>query len=183
MPINSKWFRDLLADKKISANKFAELNNFQRTGLSKMINGVYEMSPEVMAAFSSYFGVAYEVVARHAGLPVPKVMTRMVRIIGQVEKTGRVVKAAKGEMVDRPAGASDATVALAMPGFYDWVVYYNPSKRVEPEAFGRLAVCELESGGRYLRVLERGRLKALCGADIIEGKVVSASPVIGIKTV
>jgi len=183
MAVDSKWFRDRLADKEVSANAFAELIPIHRSALSKMLNGRQEMSPEVIGAFATFFGEPYETVARHAGLPVPRVSHKSVRVVGLVEKTGRIAKH-RGDLVERPPSANDDTVAIAMPGFFDWVAYYTPSpRRVDPDAYGRLSVCELESGTKYLRVLERGKLKALCGADVIEGKVVSAAPVIYIKTV
>src|SRR6185312_1346211 len=122
MAVDSKWFRDRLADKEVSANAFAEIIPIHRSALSKMLNGRQEMSPEVIGAFATFFGEPYETVARHAGLPVPRVSHKSVRVVGLVEKTGRIAKH-RGDLVERPPSANDDTVAVAMPGFFDWVAY------------------------------------------------------------
>ncbi len=188
MRIDSKWFRERLADMDLSANKFAKLVGADKASISRILNGRQPMPVEIVNEFAARFGETTETVMRYAGLPVSKPSHKMVRVVGIAEKTGRI-KVTKGETrtVERPLAANDSTVAIAMPDFYDWydwVAFYNPSRRVEHDAFGRLSVCELDNETRYMRVLERGdKLKAICGRDAIEGQsVVNASPVIFIKT-
>lgn len=192
--VDTKWFKDRLADKGISLRKLATSLSINHTFLSKSFRGERRLQPQEAADVARILGVPFQDVIERAGVELPKEPGTAVTIVGTVNSVGEISNAVKGpRRAERPVRAPDDTAALriAAPGsaLDGWIAYYVPSVRIEPEAVGRLSVVGVAGDGRFLRVLtkgyERGKwaLKGLTLGmeDVAEIGVEWAAPVIWLR--
>lgn len=134
----------------------------------------------------------FDETAREIGFDIPLQKTD---VIGVIRSDGRVttITGRAGELVASLPGSTPMTRALIfespsgpLAGYHGMALHYRPTKSIDAEAYGRLAVIEVE--GEPMAVigqLERGQRGALrvtlLTGEKIEGKpVLSAAAIEGI---
>src|SRR5689334_12141934 len=147
MSVDVKWFKDRMADQKISQAKIAQALGMQRSGITKLFRKEkpQRFTLEIVNGFAAMLGVPAEEVMTAAGFRPPRETRAMVPVVGAVGIDGKV-KPAKGE-AERPDKGADslAAVRVEAPGdeLDGWLAYYVPGSRLDPEAVGRLSVVGL----------------------------------------
>jgi transcriptional regulator with XRE-family HTH domain len=196
--INTAWFKDRLADKKISQRKLARLLDLDPAGVSYMLRGLRAMKLEEAAAIATLLGQPLDEVLRHAGVPPPKEGKYMIRVGGHIDATGVVhIGSSKGErLIVAPPGLPEDAIALrfqtsvsAAMMMNGWVVYSASPGARKGEA-GSLCVAQIIRGPMVLGLLERGYgaglwnvLPWVPGGVALEGVMLEhCAPVLWIKT-
>jgi transcriptional regulator with XRE-family HTH domain len=162
--VDTKWFRDRLADRGLSANRLAAEMGLHKTAMSRLLNGARGWDPQEAAEIARLLGVPLTDVLRKAGIDIPAHEgKKTVPIVGSVGPSGLVKMGgvAAPRVAERPPGSHEDTIALrvAAPGSWAdaWVCYVVPSTRIEPDAVGRLSLVTVLGGDKMLRVLHRGK--------------------------
>lgn len=197
--VDSKWFKDRLADQQLSARKAGMMVGLDATALAKVFAGTRRLQMGESVALARILRVPIDELLKHAGMQ-PAASRRAIRISQFADHGGLVGSDAPANggprTIEPPPGVpcDTAAVALRIPNSVadGWVAFYAPTARLEPEAVGRLAVVGLKNGKRYLRVLEQGfehgrwDLVAFApgqGVPTIRGVVVAwAAPVLWLRT-
>jgi transcriptional regulator with XRE-family HTH domain len=162
--VDTKWFRDRIADRGLSARKIAKMLRMDAPAMSRMLNGKRKMQTDEAADLAGILGEPLDQVLRRAGIQVALESKATVWLTGVVNAQGEIspVGTGKPRSVERPGkGPEDLTgVLLRAPGNPKdgWVAYYVPSTRLEPDAVGRLSVVETSTNKsrQYLTVLTKG---------------------------
>lgn len=189
IPVDSQWFTDRLAERRLSLRGLAKLMEMSPSSLSLRLNGRYKITMEEATVMANLLGVTFEEIVLRAGIKVPKDPSRSVRVVGHV--TAGVVKMTKtGGSVARPIPLPGGVVAIkggsigvARGVEGGWTFFYNPSHKLQPEAVGQLSVVEGVSQ-TWLGVLERGsergswNVRGVFGGGVEGVKVGCASPVL-----
>lgn len=196
--INTAWFKDRLADKKISQRKLAKLLDLDPAAVSYMFKGTRAMKLDEAAAIATLLGQPLDEILRHAGVVPPKEGKYMIRVGGFIDSAGHVhIGGAKGErLIVAPPGLPEDALALrfqtsisAATMMNGWIVYAAgaSTRRLEP---GCLCIAQVSNRGPLVvGLIERGYsngtwnvLPWVPGGQAMEGVgVESASPVLWVK--
>lgn len=199
-PIDTKWFKALLADKGVNQRKIAATLALDPSSVSLMLRGKRRLQLPEAAAMANLLGVPLDDVLLHAGIDPEAGARDSTPIMGWVGLDGEAhMRRPDGpKRVPAPAGMPEDAVALRYQGedaMDGWIAFYVPREEgIDAEAVGRLCVVQLApagKGARYVRVLKRGYgrgLWTLGGIRAMESaiesvSVVSAAPVVWIKAV
>lgn len=186
--INTRWFQDQLADRKMSQRKLAQMLQLDPAAVSLMLRGLREIRLEEAAEMARILGIPLDDILAQTGIDLPREGgVDTCPVMGWIDTRGGVHNAAPAgpRHVARPPGAADGTVALryVTEDWRDgWIAYFRPVDYVMPEAMGRLAVVEHSvTGVRSVRIVKHGyeagqfRLADPIAADTGIGKLRSAS--------
>lgn len=164
--IDTRWFKDRLADRDLTQRKVAATLDLDPAAVSLLLKGVRRMQIDEAARMAELLGVTLDEVMAHAGIEPPLEARGTVPIVGWVADDGEVHpgRIAAPRRAPLPPLMHADTVALRLqmtPGEFSmmdgWLMYYAPEDRVVPEAVGRMAVVQLAAKGpRYVRILNRG---------------------------
>lgn len=192
--VDTRWFQDQLADRKISQRKLAGFMGLEQSAVSLMLRGKRGTSAEESATLARILGVPLDTVLVHLGVDLPREPGGdTVPVEGSLDSKGMVHATKQGpSRVVAPPGAAEGTVALRVMSddWRDgWLFYYRPVDYIMPEALGRLAIVELaQSGMKALRVVKHGyepgqyRLVRTLGSGAMEtAQIVSASMITWMK--
>lgn len=159
--MNTEWFRQLLATKKLSQRKLAKLMELDPAAVSLMLRGQRRMTNEEAHQVSVILGVAITEVLRQAGIEVIDDVRR-VKVTGYVDK-GEVVTLFPRRTHDKvvgPADCPEGTYALQKraPGHpHDgWMLFVSPSEDDPRAHLGQLCCIALENGEHVVAFLQRG---------------------------
>lgn len=163
--INTRWFRRVLEDNKISVREYDRLTK-QATGTSsRLFRGRRHFGLEDAETFVRLTGANLVDVLRNAGLEMDNVQgERMVEVVGWIDSTKRLHLKAKGsKFVPAPPDATEATLAYrywcegsAIESLHGAVIYFRPLDRITPAMLGRWCVVRLADGRELVRILNRG---------------------------
>jgi hypothetical protein len=194
MPVvDREWFFAKMAAKPISLRSLAKLMGLLPASLSRRLAGGVRITLEEVGELARHLDQPYEDVLRAAGVTELSDGEAKAPVVGLLDVHGERVSKDGGSppRVPRPASAHVDTVALRVdaPGHFTdgWLMFYTPSKRVEPEAVGRLAVVGYSGTKMAVRVMSRGadrgrwKLGPLLGGQVLEVALEWAAPVIGIR--
>lgn len=191
--INTVWFVDRLAVRKISQRKLASLMDMDASAVSLMLNGKRKMSAQEAGEVARLLGVTVEEVMRHAGIAVPVDTEKSVPVVGYVGDRMEVrFGRPKGpQTAVAPPECSKGCQALRVHahGFMEgWLVFYFPTGGVSLEAVGRLCVVQpVDEGVSYLKMVGRGYdagwhlLSGPGGGEPQHVRLESAAPVVWMK--
>lgn len=162
-PINTKWFRDQLADRGMSQRSLARLINLDPAALSLMLRGRRAMKLEEAGNIARLLGVPVAEVLHHAGVEISS-LGASVAITGWLDPHGEVHFEPDLGEVDRPHDLpSDVTAIQCRTAGSDldymdgWLLYVSkPSQPVATEHIGRLCLVRIAAGVVYLAQLRRG---------------------------
>lgn len=191
--INTRWFKQRLADCQISQRQLAKLLNIDPAAMSLMLAGRRKMQLHEATAMAAKLGVPMDTVLGAAGIAPPTTGRAYLLLAGTIRPNGTVsMTAPEGpRRVERPTGSPEGTVALRIDDrgpLHRWTAYYVSTDQLDPAAVGRLAVIQPAEGSRVFAVLQHGStnqvwtLQPLFGVKASEDvRVRWASPVTWLK--
>lgn len=198
--IDGSWFKDELARVDSSVRKLAKHLHMDPSAVSRRFKGEHKISLEEAAEIARYIGQPLMTVIQKAGIPKSAMSPRnsgYVKITEVIDVDGNVYEnpEKKGEFVQGPPDASDDLIAARIDTFSTpmehtdgWVVFYLPQKGVSPDVIGKTCIVETKDEQFKLRIVKRARERGLYrvlgidGADYGTESIISASPVLWIKT-
>lgn len=191
--MNTEWFRQLLAAKKLSQRKLATLMELDPAAVSLMLRGQRKMTNAEAHQLSIILGVAITEVLRQAGIEVIDDVRR-VKVTGYLDSNWEVTLFPKRthDRVIGPADCPDGTYALQyrMPGspLDGWMAFVSPSEDDPRAHLGRYCCIALETGDHVVGIVNRGYrsgsfnlLKPFGESLRTDAPVAWASPILWLK--
>ena len=167
MPIDTRWFQDLLADRRISQRGLAKKFGLDPAAVSLMFRGKRRMQMHEAADVARLLGVTLDDVLAHAGIRPPRSESDLfeltVPLVYWMDGQGEMHSIEPGERVEITAVLPENVVACqcrtamsAIEHMDRWVLFFQAptSAGVHPEAIGRYSVMRLQGGvmtAGYLR--------------------------------
>lgn len=196
MPINTQWFKDRLAERRMSMRGMAKLMGIDSGALSLTLRDKRKMTLEEAAQIAVLLQRSTNEVLEAAGIPLNT--AHMVPIIGVEQADGTVVLHPEGthDMVEAPPSMPADTVALqtrtagsdrAM--FDGWLLFLSERQQTPDKAIDTMALVAMKSDGLKIRHVKRGYKRGTYNITDSHGhtqqnvELAWASPVLWIKTV
>lgn len=161
MPMNTEWFRQKLADRKLSQRQLAKLMDLDPAAISLMLRDQRKMTNEEAHFIASTIGVTVTEVLRQAGIEVLDDV-RAVPISAAVDAKAAVTlfPAKTHDKVHGPADCPAGTFAVqcrAPTTVQDgWLLFISPSQMEPTELLDRICLVTLKNGTQVIAVLRRG---------------------------
>lgn len=192
--MNTEWFRQLLAAKKLSQRKLAKLMELDPAAISLMLRGQRRMTNAEAHQMSIILGVAITEVLRQAGIEVIDDVRR-VKVTGYIGKDNAVTLFPKRthDKVVGPADCPEGTYALQVrnPGNVrdGWMFFISPAEEDPRAHMGQMCCVALENGEHIMAIVQRGYrsgtfnlINGSTGEALrTDASVVWASPILWIK--
>lgn len=159
--MNTEWFRQLLATRKLSQRGLAKLLELDPAAVSLMLRGQRKMTNEEAHQVSLILGVPITEVLRQAGIEVIDDVRR-VKVTGHIDENATVTLFPKRtqDKVIGPADCPEGTYALQMryPNNTKdgWMYFVSPSEDDPRAHLGQLCCIALENGEHVVSTLHRG---------------------------
>ncbi len=165
--MNTEWFRQLLATRKLSQRGLAKLLELDPAAVSLMLRGQRKMTNEEAHQVSMILGVPITEVLRQAGIEVTDDVRR-VKVTGYVDKESEVTLFPKRthDRVVGPADCPDGTYALQIryPNSPKdgWMYFVSPSEDDPRAHLGQLCCVAVSSGEHLVGFVNRGYRSGTC---------------------
>lgn len=159
--MNTEWFRQLLATRKLSQRGLAKLLELDPAAVSLMLRGQRKMTNEEAHQVSLILGVPITEVLRQAGIEVTDDVRR-VKVTGYVDKESEVTLFPKRthDRVVGPADCPDGTYSLQIryPNSPKdgWMYFVSPSEDDPRAHLGQLCCVAISSGEHLVGFVNRG---------------------------
>ena len=159
--MNTEWFRQLLATRKLSQRGLAKLLDLDPAAVSLMLRGQRKMTNEEAHQISMILGVPITEVLRQAGIEVTDDVRR-VKVTGHVDKVGMVTLFPKRthDKVVGPADCPEGTYALQIRNPASpkdgWMFFVSPSEDDPRAHLGQLCCVALTTGESVVAFVQRG---------------------------
>jgi transcriptional regulator with XRE-family HTH domain len=192
-PVNTRWFKDRLADRKLSMRKVAKQLDLEPSAVSLMLRGLRKIKIEEAAALAPMLGVPLNEVLMQCGFDLSHAVEgEHVPVVGWADPDWRVHmgESTGPKLVVAPPNKGTVALRDQSGGFWDgWLMYYKPTEHIRPKAIGRLSVVELLDTGekliRWLKPLlepeDAYYLLGVGGAASGAVRIKSASPILWVK--
>jgi hypothetical protein len=163
MAINTQWFTDRLAERRLSQRQLAKLMGVDSAAVSLMLRGKRRMTLEEAAQLAVLLQSSTQEVLEAAGVPMNAV--RQVPVIGFKQADGTVVLTPEGthDMVDAPPGLpGDAVAIQARTAGTDrqvvdgWLYYLSERQHNPDKAVDTYAMVAIKNNGLLMRHVKRG---------------------------
>lgn len=161
MPMNTEWFKQRLADRKLSQRKLAKLMGLDPAAVSLTLRGQRRMTNEEAHFIASTVGVPVTEVLRQAGIEVLDDV-RSVPISAAVNEKS-IVTLFPEKTHDRVHGPADcpagtyAVQCRAPSTLQDgWLLFVSPAQQDPGELLDRVSLVTLKTGVQLTAVLRRG---------------------------
>lgn len=196
MTIDTEWFTDRLAARKMSGRQLAKLMGIDSSAVSLMLRGKRKMSLEEAAQLAVLLDVSTREVLERSGVNLPPEAAR-VKVIGYLNPDASVSLVGEGahDMVDAPMAMPSKSVAIQARtsgselAMLDGYIYFLAEEHGSPQnALGHLSLVAIKGNGLKMSVVSRGYAKGAYNLVDIPNKVTTnvelawASPVLWIKT-
>lgn len=192
--MNTEWFRQVMAAKKLSQRKLASLLELDPAAVSLMLRGQRRMTNEEAHQMGIILGVKTTEILRQAGIAVSDDV-RHAKVTGFVDKDSVVTLFPKRthDKVVGPADCPEGTYALQKRSpnhpLDGWMLFVSPAEDDPRAHMNRMCVIALENGEHVIGCLARGYRtgtfnlinEATGNALRTDAAVVWASPVLWIK--
>lgn len=164
MPVNKRYFNDLMKDRKLSLREIARRMDIWPAALSRSLDDKRKMQMPEAVALSRILAVPLTEVMLNAGIDQVVVTGRRCSIIGHVHDDGVVEPVPAGviERVPIPDGLDDDAVAVQMhtsgteASFADgWITFLGP-ERDPSDVMGIYSMMAVEDNGWIMGVVRRG---------------------------
>jgi predicted transcriptional regulator len=165
MSVDTKWFRDRLADQRLSQRGLARQLGLDSAAVSLMLRGKREMKIAEAAAIARLIGVPADEVMRHAGVQISS-KGEMVLVSAYMDASAEVHAESTDMTVPHPGGDLPETLTAiqcrtagtALDHMDGWVMFANlhMDGSVQADAVGRLSVLRLRDGVMHVAKLARG---------------------------
>lgn len=192
----TNWFKDRLAEKKLSQRGLAKLLGVDAAAVSLMLRGLREMKIDEAKQIAVILGVSVEEVLAHVSMPITP-RAQPVPIIGIVNGSSHVEFGEDLGYVPRPAGSLPLNVAVIqirsdsgpLAFMNRWLLFvpYPIPEGVAAECIDRLSIVCAPGGECNLALVKRGYAPGkwdLSGPAVTakETDLRSAAPVLLITT-
>lgn len=199
MPVDTRWFRDRLADRRMSQRGLARALGLDAAAVSLMFRGKRRMQMSEAADVARLLGVPIDEVIAHAGIRAPasgglEMPERDLPLMYWIDGHGEMHPIPPGERVEmRAALPDDAVVAQCRTAMSPlehmdrWLLAFSaPTKAGVPaDAVGRYCVMRLAGGvmmAGYLRPGYKAGTFAVHSATVImDARLDWAAPVLLIQ--
>ena len=161
MPMNTEWFKQKLAERKLSQRQLAKLMGLDPAAVSLMLRDQRKMTNEEAHFIASTIGVPVTEVLRQAGIEVLDDV-RSVKVMGYVDTDSAVTLFPKRtyDKVVGPADCPEGTYALQMrtPGVPGdgWMIFVSPAEEEPRQGLGQYSVVALDNGEHVVAFVQRG---------------------------
>ena len=159
--MNTEWFRQVLASKKLSQRRLAGLLELDPAAVSLMLRGQRRMTNEEAHQIGIILGVKTTEVLRQAGIAVSDDV-RHVKVTGHVDKDEVVTLFPRRthDKVVGPADCPEGTYALQKrsPGHpHDgWMLFISPAEDDPRAHLGAMCCVALQNGEHIIAFVQRG---------------------------
>jgi transcriptional regulator with XRE-family HTH domain len=192
--MDTKWFRDRLADRQMSQRALARAMGLDAAAVSLMLRGRREMKLTEAAEIARLLGVPADEVLQAAGVRIES-GGQAVPIVGFVDGAGEAHWEQDGSVL-HPGGGLPASISAVvcrtaggpLAHMDGWVLFgqADAPRGVQAEAVGRMSFCRLRDGVIYLaaphRSVHRGRWDLIGPATDAKGVQLEwAAPVLLIQ--
>lgn len=161
MPMNTEWFKQRLADRKLSQRKLAKLMGLDPAAVSLTLRGQRRMTNEEAHFIASTVGVPVTEVLRQAGIEVLDDV-RSVPISAAVNEKS-IVTLFPEKTHDRvhgpadcPAGTYAVQVRAPTAPQDGWLLFVSPVQQDPAELMDRICLVTIKTGTQHIAVLRRG---------------------------
>ena len=167
MSVDTIWFKNLLADRRMSQRGLAKQLDIDPAAVSLTLRGKREMKIAEAAAIARLLGVPADEVMAHAGVRISS-KNSLVPISGTMDGTAEVhIDMQSGATVNHPGGdlpeqtfailcKTEGTDLAHMDG---WLLFADAGfedRGIMPEAVSHLSFCRVGGGGIYVARITRG---------------------------
>jgi DNA-binding Xre family transcriptional regulator len=195
MAINTKWFTDRLAERRLSQRQLAKLMGMDSAAVSLMFRGKRKMTLEEAAQLAVLMQSSTQEVLEAAGVPMNS--ARLVPVIGVEQVDGTVVLHPEGthDMVEAPPNLPSDAVAIQVRTagtersmFDGWLMYLSERQHTPDKAIDTMALIAMKSDGLKIRHVKRGYKRGTYNISDHRGRTQQnvelawASPVFWMKT-
>lgn len=198
MPIDTRWFQDLLADRRISQRGLAKKLGLDPAAVSLMFRGKRRMQMHEAADVAHLLGVSLDEVLAHAGIRPPRCESEhtelTVPLVHWMDGQGEMHAIEPGQRIEIKGSLPDEVIACqcrtAMSPIEHmdrWVLFFQaPLKAgVQPDAVGRFSVMRLHGGlmtaGHLRPGYKRGTYAIHGPMNLMDAHVEWATPVVLIQ--
>lgn len=197
MTIDTRWFTDRLAQRRMSQRGLAKLMGVDSSAISLMFRGKRKMTLEEAAQLAVLLDTTAQEILERSGVRVPA-GDNMVKVVGFMQGDTTVVMAGEGahEMVEAPpniptrAVAIQARTAGTERAVWDGWLYFVAEEQMNPQAaLGNEALVAVKGNGLLLTHVAKGYRKGTYNLINSRGQVTPnielawASPLYWVKTV
>ncbi len=164
MPVNKRYFSDLMKDRKLSLREVARRMEVWPAALSRSLDDKRKMQMEEAVSLARILSVPLAEVLVNAGIEQAIVTARRCSIIGHVHE-GAVVESLGEGVIERvaiPDGIADDVVAVQnhtseTPAAYadGWVTFLGPEMDAL-DCLGMYSLVAVEGNGWMLGTIRRG---------------------------
>ena len=159
--MNTEWFRQVLASKKLSQRRLAGLMELDPAAVSLMLRGQRRMTNEEAHQIGIILGVKTTEVLRQAGIAVSDDV-RHVKVAGHIDEHAVVTLFPKRthDKVVGPADCPEGTYALQVRSPNSpkdgWMMFVSPAEDDPRAHLGQLCCVALENGEHMVAFVQRG---------------------------
>lgn len=191
--MNTEWFRQLMAARKLSQRGLAKLLSLDPAAVSLMMRGQRKMTSQEAHQIGIILGVPITEVLRQAGIEVLDDVRR-VNVTGYIDADAVVTLFPRRtyDKVIGPADCPEGTYALQKrtPNSPQdgWMYFISPSEDEPREHLGQLCCMALDNGEHLVTFIQRGYrtgtfnlIRCAGNAQRTDANVVWASRVLWIK--
>lgn len=164
MSIDTRWFRDRLADNRMSQRELARKMGLDHASISGLIRGKRPMRMTEAGTIARLLGVPVSQVVEHAGLKLDE--ARQCVVVGWVDGTSEahIDWNTESERVPCVLGCPPRCVAVrfqtaatALDHLDGWLAHFvMPGDEVPADAIGRLCLVKLREGMTAICSVRRG---------------------------
>ena len=161
MPMNTDWFKQRLADRKLSQRQLAKQMGLDPGAVSLLLKGQRRMTNEEAHFIASTVGVTVTEVLRQAGIEVLDDV-RAVPIRASMNDKGVITlfPDKTHERVHGPADCPNGTHAIqvrAPSSVQDgWLLFVSPAQLEPAELLDRICLVTIKGGQQCIAVVRRG---------------------------
>ena len=198
MSIDTRWFQNLIADRRLSQRRLAKQLGLDPAAVSLMFRGKRRMQMNEAADVARLLGVSMDEVLAHAGIRPPRTESEFseltIPLVYWMDGNGEMHALDPGERIEiktvlpEDVVACQCRTAMSPIEHMDrWVLIFQAPLRtgVQPGAVGRYSVMRLRHGvmtAGYLREGYRRGTYAVHGPmNLMDAEVEWAAPVVLIQ--
>jgi transcriptional regulator with XRE-family HTH domain len=164
--IDTKWFTDLLADKRMSQRQLAKHLGLDSSAVSLTFRGKRDMKLTEAAQIAQILSIPIDDVLHHAGV-LTRSQGTMISVAGFLEVTGEVrcvngteeafsIPMPPGLVGDDYIAIQARTAGSDLEYMDGWIFYGKQPAKMNPEAIGRMSFVHLKNGMRMVAHVKRG---------------------------
>lgn len=159
--VNTKWFRERLAERDMSIRRLAKLLELDPSAVSLMLRGKRTMTAQEANKISGLLTIPVTEVLSQAGIPIEE-DARQMQVKAYVDPRGSVhpitAKNARRVAVPRDVPANGLALQVRAPELLTdgWLLIASPFDTRIDALLDRLCVVDVKSAGQVVGTLRRG---------------------------